>query len=398
MRAARLLLVCGLGFLAACGGAASPARTSPVAASGSRSPSSPAPAPVSQLFAPAAAWFVTSDRGWAVGTVPCHSGVTTLCVTMVGTSDGGGHWTSLTPPPFLDLADPYHHAVFRMTTGGDGLLSDGRPGAPLWSTHDGGSTWDRLVLPGAAADAEIGDIALDGASAYVVVGDRAGQQVFTGPVHGSALHVTGPALTGTDGAVDLTAVGGRAWVLSSPGLPGQVPRLWRTSDGSAWTATPVPCVAGATGRIAAIDSAHVVLGCQDEPRGPDAEKAFFTSPDGGLTFAPGAHLAPDGYLQSIAAPSTTVVIAAVSSDNDLLVRSGNATSSFVVSFASQVDGNGQGLYDLVFPDSTHGFVVLGDSGAYAVAVASGVEGVPPPRLLTTGDAGGHWTQLSIGRP
>lgn len=352
---------------------------------------------MSQLFAPAAAWFATADRGWALGTVPCRSGGTTVCVTMVRTSDGGDHWTSATPPPFLDLADPYHHALLRMTAAGDGLLSDGRPGAPLWSTHDGGSTWARRTLPGAPTDTEVDAIALGEDTAYVVGGDRAGRRVFIGPVHGSALRVTGPALIGTDGAVDLTTAGGHAWVLSSPGVPGQVPRLWRTSDGSTWTATPIPCTAGATGRITAVDSAHVVLGCQDEPLGPNAEKGFFTSPDGGLTFVPGAHLAPDGYLQSIAALSTAVVVAAVSSDNDLLLRSGDGAGSFVLAFASQIDGEGQGLYDLVFPDSSHGFVVLGDSGAYAVAVASGVQGVPPPRLLTTGDAGGHWTQLSIGR-
>jgi photosystem II stability/assembly factor-like uncharacterized protein len=397
VRAARILLVCGLGFLAACGGSASPARTSPVAAAGSGRTSSPAPAPVSQLFAPAAAWFATTARGWSVGTVPCQSGGTTLCVTMVRTSDGGQGWTTMTPPPFLDLADPYHHAVLRMTAAGDGLLSDGRPGGPLWSTHDGGSTWHRLTLPGAAADAEVDAIALGENVAYVVVGNRAGQRLFDGPVGGSTLRATGPALVGTDGAVDLATAGGRTWVLSSPGLPGQLPRLWRTVNGSTWTATPIPCTAGSTGRIAATDSAHVVLGCQDEPSGPNANKGLFTSPDGGLTFTPHAHLAPDGYLQSIAAPSTSVVVAALSSDNDLLVRSGDGASTFVVSFASQIAGEGQGLYDLGFPDSSHGFVVLGNSGAYAVAVASGGQGVPPPRLLTTGDAGGHWTQLSIGR-
>jgi hypothetical protein len=332
-----------------------------------------------------------------VGTVPCRNGGTTLCVTMVGTSDGGQHWTTLAPPPFLDLADPYHHSSLRMTPTGDGLLSDGRPGDPLWSTHDGGSTWQRLTLAGAAADAEVDAIALGTERAYVVVGNRAGRRVFDGPVGGSTLRATGPALVGTDGAVDVATAGGRAWVLSSPGLPGQLPHLWRTSDGSTWTATPIPCTAGATGRIAATDSAHVVLGCSDEPSGPNARKALFTSPDGGLTFVPRAHLAPDGYLQAIAAPSTTVAVAALSSDNDLLVRSGDASATFTVSFASQIDGGGQGLYDLDFPDSSHGFVVLGDSGAYAVAVASGGQGVPPPRLLTTGDAGGHWTQLSIGR-
>lgn len=368
-----------------------------MASSGSVRTSTPAPTPVSQLFAPAAAWFATTSRGWAVGTVPCRSGGTTLCVTMVGTSDGGTHWTTMTPPPFLDLADPYHHAVLRMTAAGDGLLSDGRPGDPLWSTQDDGSTWHRLTLPGAASDAEIDAVALGEDRAYVVVGDRAGRRLFDGAVGGKTLQATGPALVGTDGAVDITTADGRVWVLSSPGLPGELPRLWRSSNGSTWTATAIPCTAGATGRIAAADSTHLVLGCQDEPRGANATKALFTSPDGGLTFVPGAHLAPDGYLQSIAAPSTSVAVAAVSSDNDLLLRSGDGAGTFTVSFASEIDGEGQGFYDLCFPDSSHGFVVLGDSGAYAVAVASGGQGVPPPRLLTTGDAGGHWTQLSIGR-
>ncbi|MGH3744194.1 MAG: hypothetical protein ACRDTP_04980 [Mycobacteriales bacterium] len=351
---------------------------------------------MSQLFAPAAAWFATTSRGWAVGTVPCHGG-TTLCVTMVRTSDGGASWTSVPPPPFLDLTDPYHQAVLRMTAGGDGLLTDGRPGDPLWSTHDAGATWTKATLTGAAPDAEVGAIALEGKTAYVVAGGRTGRRVYTGPVDGATLRATGPALVGTDGAVDLTTAGTRAWVLSSPGLPGQAPTLWRTDDTSTWTPVPTPCLAGATGRIAATSSTHVVLGCQDEPRGPNAEKGFFTSSDGGQTFTPGAHLAPDGYLQSIAAPSTSVVVAAASSDNDLLVRSGDGAKTFVVSFASQVGGEGQGFYDLDFPDSTHGYVVLGDSGAYAVAVAAGGQGVPPPRLLTTSDAGGHWTQLSIGR-
>lgn len=352
---------------------------------------------MSPLFAPAAAWFATTSAGWAVGTVPCRPAVTTLCVAMVRTSDGGSHWTSMAPPPFLDLADPYHHAALRMNAHGDGLLSDGRPGDPLWGTHDAGKAWAKVPLPGAAADAEVDAIALGARRSYVVVGDRASRRIFDGPVHGSALTATGPALVGTDGAVGLATAGGRTWVVSSPGLPGKLPHLWRTDDGAAWTASPIPCGAGDTARIAASDTAHVVLGCQGEPQGPDAVKGFFTSPDGGLTFTPQARLAPDGYLQAIATASASVVIGAVSSDNDLLVRSGDGAKTFVVSFASQVEGQGQGLYDLEFPDGSHGFVVLGDSGAYAVAVASGIQGVPPPRLMTTADAGGHWTQLSIGR-
>lgn len=396
MRAARILAVCGLGLLAACSGSTAPTRTSPATPPASAHTSTPPPTPVSQLFAPATAWFATTSLGWAVGTVPCDGG-TTLCAAMVHTTDGGTSWTSVSPPPFLDLTDPFHAPVIRMTPAGEGLLTDGRPGDPLWITHDAGARWSKASLPGAPADAEVDAVDLGPDDAYVVAGDRSGRRIYTSPLGSDTLTATGPDLVGTDGAVDLTSAGTRTWVLSSPGLPGQTPRLWRSDDGTAWTALPLPCGAGSTGRIAAADTTHVVVGCQSEPRGPNAEKGFFTSADGGLTFTAGAHLAPDGYLRSVATPSTSVIIAAATSDNDLLVRSGDGAKTFVVSFASQVDGEGQGFFDLDFPDSTHGFVVLGNSGAYAVAVAAGGQGVPPPRLLTTADAGGHWIQLSIGR-
>lgn len=352
---------------------------------------------MSELFAPATAWFPTVSSGWAIGTVPCTPGGTTLCVTGTQTSDGGLHWVTFTPPPLLDVTDPGHHAVLRMTATGEGLVSDGRPGSPLWSTDDGGSTWTALPLPGVPSDAQVTAIALGGGRAYVVAGDRTAQRLYEGPVGSGPLAATSLQLGGVGEAVDLATKGGRTWVADSPGLPGRDPALWASTGGTSWSQSPIPCGAGSTARIAASDSRHLVLGCQGTPSGPDATKAFFTSADGGVTFAAGAHLAPDGFLTGVAAASRTVVVGALSSDNDLLVRSGDGGGTFVVSFASQAAGTGQGLYDLTFPDSTRGYVVLGSSGAYAVAVASGLPGVPPPRLLTTGDGGGHWTQVSIGR-
>lgn len=351
---------------------------------------------MSELFAPATAWFPTPSTGWAIGTVPCTPGGTTLCVTGTETSDGGLHWVTFTPPPLLDVTDPGHHAILRMTAAGDGLVSDGRPGDPLWSTNDGGSSWTALPLPGAPSDAQVTAIALGGGRAYVVAGDTAAQRLYAGQVGSAPLAATSLQLGGVGDAIDLVTKGDRTWVADSPGVPGKDPALW-TSTGGSWSQSPTPCGAGTTARIGASGGRHLVLGCQGAPTGPDATKAFFVSADGGVTFTAGAHLAPDGFLTAVAVASGSVVVGALSSDNDLLVRSGDGAGTFVVSFASQAAGTGQGLYDLTFADSTHGYVVLGSSGAYAVAVASGLPGVPPPRLMTTSDAGGHWTQLSIGR-
>ena len=108
----------------------------------------PAPAggPVPAGFEVQSATFVSDQQGWVLGTAPCSSAP---CTSMVRTTDGGRQWQGIPAPRDLlatGSAFPASSGVrgVRFADPADGWVF----GSDLWSTHDGGATWNRLTIGG----------------------------------------------------------------------------------------------------------------------------------------------------------------------------------------------------------------------------------------------------------
>ena len=114
----------------------------------------------------------------------------------------------------------------------------------------------------------------------------------------------------------------------------------------------------------------MVIGCQAPAAGGQAAKVIWTSSDNGAHWvvasaASAAARLTAGYLAGILAPVADADVLAASSTSDWLLHSADGGRSWGVSYVSNVDGGGQGLYDLAFTDSDHGVVLLGNAGVYA---------------------------------
>ena len=98
------------------------------------------PVPVPAGFQPQSVTFDSLQHGWVLGTVPCTSGA---CLTIAQTHDGGHTWVKTTAPDG-DFTSDGGAASVRFANGLDGWVYVDNPagGSQLWSTHDGGTTWN----------------------------------------------------------------------------------------------------------------------------------------------------------------------------------------------------------------------------------------------------------------
>jgi hypothetical protein len=114
-----------------------------------------------------------SDRlhGWILGTLGSVDQVTTA--QFFSTSDAGDHWVALPPPPGWQLAGNGAFSNFAFRSPSEGWSGGGTPDhATVYSTIDGGVTWQAHPLPVAAGKGGFveGGGPLVGSSVYLVPG------------------------------------------------------------------------------------------------------------------------------------------------------------------------------------------------------------------------------------
>ena len=155
-------------------------RASSATSSATVSPATPASTPIAG-FAAASVTFVSSDDGWALGTVGG-------ALALARTQDGGSTWTSVTPPPthFSGQGVEASSGVsgIRFANTEDGWVY----GPELWATQDGGSTWTEISLPGVAAGSPVWSLETSGGivAAAVQATGTASLDIETSPVGSSA--------------------------------------------------------------------------------------------------------------------------------------------------------------------------------------------------------------------
>ncbi len=198
---------------------------------------------------PRAVTFVSATTGWLLG----------AGASIVRTTDGGARWTPVTGPPSASV----DHLVFADPSNGWAW-----GGAELWSTHDGGSTWRRVPVPG-----PVEDLAASGGRVWLAVAG--------GGIEGTAVTSDAFGAASAAGAGRLVLTGAAGW--STGGA--------RLVDG-VWEAWSPPC-----GLVAASSPSDLVATCG---------AAVLVSRDGGLTFSRGPAFPYTGATQ-VASPTAAEI-------------------------------------------------------------------------------------------
>ena len=114
-----------------------------------------------------------------LGTAPCSSG---SCLGIARTQDGGASWSSVTPPPTsYSGAGGSGVSAIRFADTQDGWAYGGQ----LSATHDAGTTWSQISLPGLSAGSgtpAIQELEASGGYVQAVYFGSSGFLIATSPV------------------------------------------------------------------------------------------------------------------------------------------------------------------------------------------------------------------------
>ncbi|HLI24352.1 MAG TPA: hypothetical protein VKU91_05325 [Acidimicrobiales bacterium] len=308
-----------------------------------------------------------------LGSAPCPSAV---CTSIARTTDGGIQWEGI-PAPVAPLAGGGEIAGPGV---GQLVFADARDGwaygPALYSTHDGGSTWQRVALPSGAT--AITSMAAAGGDIFAVAATNngAGPPMLLRAADSGDSFVSvgnGPPAS----APALAAAGNRAWALGADSL-----QVIPAGGGNASTLKdPCPNTGGA-GAIAGWSSTQVVVVCAESGGlGSEAKKAFLSA-NGGSTFTPTSTNPPaQGEVESAGTNGTTVVVGASSGATDLYATY-NEGHSWSTAYADS--SGGAPLSDVGFTTTTQGVAIEGVAGTG-----------PQPFLLMTTDGGHSWSRVPI---
>ena len=171
-------------------------------------------------------FFLDQNRGWAVGSRG----------TMLATTDGGTHWTSLVHPSEDTIRDVYFadelNGIIVCERNIYDLNSNAEARAYLMKTVDGGEHWKRVSMRGVNPDARIMRVIFTGAGRGWAFGE--GGAVFT-------THDLGATWTRLQAATKYLLLGGDFINENNGWLVGAGATILHTSDGGAsWQHARVP--------------------------------------------------------------------------------------------------------------------------------------------------------------
>ena len=268
-------------------------------------------------------------------------------------------------------------------------------GPSLYTTHDGGATWNKVTLPGAPSTFGVTSLETNGTTTYLIAGDQnsavpgadllytsvATQDNFilqAQPVFSSGwqprvvANPQGATISANNNKGDLyyQANGTTTWTHLNPGCQNGIPTN--------------PVVALATPAAGSIDP-QIVLACGGDA-GAGTQQKTVVKTTNLSTFTAAATQPPlGGILNAIASPDGKTIAVAASSGATFLYVSTNGGSSWQTVFNSSAYG-GAPIHDLGFTTDTQGFAVAGN------AVNAGqVSSV----FIMTHDSGATWQQVTF---
>ncbi len=400
--------------------AVTPAPTVPTPASSAPQTSLPTPVPAG--FSPEAVTFVSSSQGWAAGWVPCSSGT---CVGVVQTVDAGQTWVALSAPSISNASnDGGANLSIRFADPSDGWIYTSSP-AQLWSTHDGGTTWQQVPLPIDAAQSTITALETSGGRVYAAVISPSASpsiQVESSPVGSDSWSTSDTGVSigaGPGPGTQLVLQGSSGWLVEDDRTV--VGGSTLSSSGS-WQSWTPPCAqANGSVALAAANPSDLVAVCEEGEWGPAANlpagsttpsQWLFASTNGGASFqAVGAlHPTSVGILPQVAIPSSSTIVvgetlasmttspaggavsAASASGPSVNLASGSATAAGASAAALSASFDGGHTWQTVYaatPGATWAYLGF-TSLTQGVAIESTGQG---SQLLMTRDGGHAWAPV-----
>ena len=329
--------------------------------------------------------FVSTQDGWVLGTAPCAAGGS--CLALAQTQDRGTTWTSAVPPP----------TGFLLSSGGTGVFGvrfadqkDGWAyGSQLWATHDGGTTWTQISLPGLTAEASppIQDVEASAGLVHAVYSANGGFAIATSPVGSNSWTASPTTISYGAGPVPIAQLvlqGSAGWALENDRTVAGGARL----QGGSWSSWTPPCgTLGGPAALAGSSAQDVVAVCvQGVWAGGAMSVQSYVSTNGGSSFTvmatplpfSAAQVAADGDAPPpVASPSTSVLVAGV--EGQLLATFDGGTT-----WSTVYPGAATAMIDYV------GFTTT----SQGVAIEGTIVG-PLGTLLMTMDGGHTWTPVNI---
>jgi photosystem II stability/assembly factor-like uncharacterized protein len=336
--------------------------STPVTSATSTTATAPPPPAPPANFAPQSFTAIGELTWWLLGAGPCPSAEKPPCGSILKTTDGGPHFTTIRAPaaPLASAegaTSGYSQIRFADTHNGFAY------GPDLYATHDGGVSWHQINIGGTVTD-----LAITGGQAFATVeASTGGGRLMHVPVSSDAW---GAASAAGDVSGGLWAQGANIIVQSGQGtgIGGNV--LVSNDGGESFTAHPAPSP-GLPCLFAAPNPPVVWARCAT-----GMYSGVWRSSDGGATFTAVVSngLSLPNSAPFAAASSSTAVVGA-----QQLYRTTNDGSTW-----SQTGPTGIRWAYLGFTDPTHG-VALGFAGQNA----------SDERLYYTTDAGQSYHRVPL---
>jgi photosystem II stability/assembly factor-like uncharacterized protein len=314
-------------------------------------PAGSLPATVPAHFAPQSFTAISEFTWWLLGPAPCAAGQTGPCGAIIRTNDGGRNFTGV-PRPKASLTTSATQGSTYSQLAFAGPHNGYAYGPGLYSTHNGGHTWQQLNIGTAVADLTISD-----GTAYALVAPNNGgaDQLMRSPV-------------GHDDWTPISAAGavaGGLWV--------QGPNIITQSSGGTGAAVGGNVLVSHDGGASFTNypAPSPSFPCQfSEPVPPvvwaacatGTESGVWHSSDGGAHFTIAAGTGTSLHLPNSAPFAAASSSTAVVGDQPMMYRSDNSGTLW-----SQTGPSGIAQWaSLSFTDPTHG-VALGYVGSVAPA-------------------------------
>ncbi|MGH3501881.1 MAG: WD40/YVTN/BNR-like repeat-containing protein [Nocardioidaceae bacterium] len=342
-------------------------------------------APVPPPFSPSSTSWTSATEGWVLGWTPCGS---EDCARLMHTTNGGDSWTEVNAPDVSPSIYSRQTRVFFAQGGGHtvGLVTNGNE---LYTSFDGGRTWQRESFPGAD---KLGAIGSTSKEVYMVA--------FRGPGYTTTTYVLrtplaerdwqkmpGVAVTG-DGSVSSYSSSisgtGKELQIGTSAWGGAV-RLWSsgalpTGSSRDTLRTSIPCSDHSVMQagLAAAGRSYVV--CSYNPGIGHMYKQLKSSPDG-VSFSPVSKAPLAGITSDFAVTGTgTLAVGARGGGTGIVYMSFDGGQSWSTNLWAEDTGT---VNDLAFQDPLHGTLVAGSAG------------IDHSVVYRTVDGGHTWTPLKF---
>ncbi|MEV6276729.1 hypothetical protein [Nocardia sp. NPDC051832] len=320
-----------------------------------------------------------------------------MCTEIHHTTDGGRGWRKAPVPPVtLD------RVVFADSRN---WFASHRPadwtstGPELWSTHDGGSTWRRVALPGIRVrEYSVEPVVANGTVQVAAFHPYAGEmRIASSPVETDAFTTSDPFRVSVDAAEYRTTShefgvarsGSTTWFGGSESSPTRLAspgRDARLVDGR-WSTWALPCSGRPGPKLVALSESELLATCVPAPETDPSTHHLFYSSDAGTTFTD--HGVLPGSLTAAASAGDLLVAVPDEDDKTALLTSHDGGRTWRKTASPPAPSTMRANSSLTrgqFFTPTVGFAILPYSGQAPDS---------EDHLYLTRDGGDSWNRVTI---